>query len=363
MIVEAGPQTGSVLASVGTALGAHTYPQPVITAAFGALVVPDPERRGLLERLHAAAGVRTRHLALPLEAYPALDGFTAANEAFVAVALELSEQAVRRALAAAGVRPSDVDLVVSTTVTGVAAPSIDARLVPRLGLREDVKRVPLFGLGCVGGAAGVARVHDHLVGHPDDVAVLLSVELCSLTVQRDDDSTANLVASGLFGDGAAAVVMLGASRAARLGVRGPAVVATRSRLYPDTERVMGWDIGGTGFRVVLSASVADVVAEHLGRDMKGFLADHGLGVDQVAHWVAHPGGPKVLQAVQASLELPDGALDRTWTSLADVGNLSSASVLHVLAATLADVPPGTGEPAVLLAMGPGFCAELVLLRW
>jgi alkylresorcinol/alkylpyrone synthase len=193
--------------------------------------------------------------------------------------------------------------------------------------------------------------------------VLLSVELCSLTMQRDDDSTANLVASGLFGDGAAAVVMVGARRAERLGLSGPAVVATRSRLYPDTERVMGWDIGGTGFRVVLSASVADVVAENLGRDMKAFLADSGLGVDEVVHWVAHPGGPKVLQAVQSALELRDGALDRTWTSLAEVGNLSSASVLQVLSATMADAAPGTGEPAVLLAMGPGFCAELVLLRW
>jgi alkylresorcinol/alkylpyrone synthase len=357
------PGSGSVLVSVGTALGEHAYPQAVITAAFGELVVPDPERRGLLERLHAAAGVRTRHLALPLAAYPELDGFTGANEAFVAVSVGLGAQATRAALSAAGLSAGDVDLVISTTVTGVAAPSLEARLVPVLGLREDVKRLPLFGLGCVGGAAGVARAHDYLLGHPDDVVVLLSVELCSLTVQRNDDSTANLVASGLFGDGAAAVVLVGARRAARMGVPGPVVVATRSRMYPDTERVMGWDIGGTGFKVVLAASVADVVAEHLGRDMKAFLGDHGLAVEQVAHWVAHPGGPKVLYAMQSALGLPDRALRRTWDSLAAVGNLSSASVLHVLAATMSDVPPGSAEPAVLLAMGPGFCAELVLLRW
>jgi alkylresorcinol/alkylpyrone synthase len=357
------PGGGSLLASVGTALGEHAYPQEVITSAFGSLVVPDPERRGLLERLHAAAGVRTRHLALPLEAYPALDGFTGANQAFVAVAVELGARAVERALADCGLTAADVDLIVSTTVTGVAAPSLEARLVPVLGLREDVKRLPLFGLGCVAGAAGVARVHDYLVGHPDDVAVLLSVELCSLTFQRDDDSTANLVASGLFGDGAAAVVMMGERRAAAVGSTGPRVRATRSRMYPDTERVMGWDVGATGFRVVLSATVADVVAEHLGRDMKAFLADNGLGLDEVGVWVAHPGGPKVLQAMQGALELPDGALDRTWRSLAAVGNLSSASVLHVLEATLAEVPVGAGTPAVMLAMGPGFCAEMVLLSW
>jgi alkylresorcinol/alkylpyrone synthase len=281
----------------------------------------------------------------------------------VSVAVDLGARAVERALAGCGLGAADVDLVMSTTVTGVAAPSLEARLVPRLGLREDVKRLPVFGLGCVAGAAGVARVHDYLVGHPDDVAVLLSVELCSLTFQRDDDSTANLVASGLFGDGAAAVVMVGERRALEMGVHGPTVRATRSRMYPDTERVMGWDVGSSGFTVVLSASVAEVVAEHLGRDMKSFLSDHGLGLDQVGVWVAHPGGPKVLQAMQSALELPDGALDRTWRSLAEVGNLSSASVLHVLEATMAEVPVGDGRPAVMLAMGPGFCAELVLLRW
>jgi alkylresorcinol/alkylpyrone synthase len=348
---------------VGTALGEHVYPQEVITEAFGALVVPDPERRGLLERFHTAAGVRTRHLALPLEAYPALDGFTASNEAFVRIAVDMGAQAVDSALAAVGLEPSDVDLVMSVTVTGVAAPSIEARLVPRLGLREDVKRLPVFGLGCVAGAAGVSRVHDYLVGHPDDVAVLLAVELCSLTVQRDDASTANLVASGLFGDGAAAVVMVGARRAAEVGIEGPCVLASRSRMYPDTERVMGWDVGGSGFRVVLSASVADVVAEHLGRDVKEFLADHGVEQADVGHWVAHPGGPKVLLAMQSALQLPEGALEPTWRSLAAVGNLSSVSVLHVLADTMRAAPRRTGDPTVMLAMGPGFCAELVLLRW
>lgn len=349
--------------AVGSALGAHRYPQAQITAAFGALVVPDPERRGLLERFHAAAGVSTRHLALALEDYPGLDGFTGANDAFLRVGTDLGAHAVRSALEQAGLQGSDVDLIMSVTVTGVAAPSIDARLVPILGLREDVRRVPVFGLGCVAGAAGIARVHDYLVGHPEDVAVLLSVELCSLTVQRDDPSTPNLVASGLFGDGAAAVVLVGERRAESMGIAGPVVVASRSRFYADTERVMGWDVGGSGFRIVLSASVADVVEAHLGQDVKEFLVDHGLERTDVAHWVAHPGGPKVLEAMQRTLDLPAGALDVTWDSLRDIGNLSSGSVLHVLRDTMAAHPAGTGAPAVLLAMGPGFCAELVLLRW
>jgi alkylresorcinol/alkylpyrone synthase len=351
------------IASVAPALPPHRYDQGQITRMFADLVAPDAERRVLLERVHASAGVRQRFLSLPLEAYQDLDGFGDANDAFIEVGTSLARRAVGQALDDAGLAAADVDVILVTSVTGIAAPSLDARLVPLLGLRTDVKRVPVFGLGCVAGAAGIARLHDYLVGHPDEVAVLVSVELCSLTVQRDDASTANLVASGLFGDGAAAVVLVGERRARAMGSEGPDVVATRSRFYPDTERVMGWEIGGTGFRIVLAASVAEVVETNLGDDMKVFLADQNLAVPDIARWVAHPGGPKVLVAVQQALDLPDGALRHAWESLAAVGNLSSSSVLHVLHATLDDEAPPAGSHGVLMAMGPGFCAELVLLRW
>ena len=368
----------SVIAAVGSAVPDHRYPQEQITEAFAEVVLGDAhDRLPVLRRLHSSARVETRHLALPLADYAGLDGFTASNDAFIEVGLLLAERAVGQALAEAGLEPEDVDLIVSTTVTGVAAPSLDARLVARLGLRPDVKRVPMFGLGCVAGAAGVARLHDYLLGHPDEVAVLVAVELCSLTVQRDDTSMANLVASGLFGDGAAAVVMTGAARAPRPAVAGqvagqigvpvgaarPVVVASRSRMYPDTERVMGWDIGTTGFRIVLDATVPDVIEKYLRPDVDAFLAEHGLVVGDIGTWVAHPGGPKVLEAMQRCLELDEGALGLTWESLAAVGNLSSASVLQVLQATLARRSPPAGSHGLLLAMGPGFCAELVLLRW
>ena len=352
------------IAGVHGVTAAHAYPQAEITAAFAAVVTPSGSQRALLERIHAATGVTRRHLALPLDDYADLDGFGAANDAFIRVGLELGEQAVLGALASAGLDAADVDLVFSTSVTGVAAPSIEALLAQRLGLRPDVKRIPVFGLGCVAGAAGIARCHDYLLGHPDGVAVLLSIELCSLTVQRDDASMPNIVASGLFGDGAAAVVLVGANRSS--GSPGPRVVASRSRLYPDTERTMGWDIGGSGFRIVLAASVADVVERYIGDDVAGFLGDHDLKVPDVSAWVCHPGGPKVLEAMEQALDLRDGQLDVTWRSLARIGNLSSASVLHVLADTLAgrEAPaPERGTPGLLLAMGPGFCSELVLLEW
>lgn len=354
----------SRIAAVSAVVAEHRYEQRAITDAFAELVLPANGDRRLLDRLHEATGVQTRHLALPLEDYVAMRGFGPANDAFISAGTTLGARAVSGALAAAHLDASDVDLVMACSVTGIAAPSIDARLVPLLGLRPDVKRVPVFGLGCVAGAAGVARLHDYLRGDPDGVAVLVAVELCSLTVQPDDDSLPNLVASGLFGDGAAAVVMVGERRARELGLTEvPQVVATRSRFYPDTERVMGWDIGASGFRIVLAASVADVVEEHLGEDVRGFLEDHDLKISDVARWVAHPGGPKVLHAVQRALGLDDGALDVTWRSLAAVGNLSSASVLHVLADTLDAPAPAPGEHGLLLAMGPGFCAELVLVRW
>jgi len=352
----------SKVATVAVALPEYRYDQAEITEMFRGLVLPAGGSTALLERLHGNAGVERRHLVLPLEAYAGLNGFGAANDVFIRAGVDLGARAIVDALAQAGLSATDVDLIVATSVTGIAAPSLDALLVPRLGLRTDVKRIPIFGLGCVAGAAGVARVHDYLLGHPDDVAVLLSVELCSLTVQRDDTSTANLVASGLFGDGAAAVVMTGARRAAAVAP-GPDVVATGSRFYPGTERVMGWDIGGTGFRIVLDASVADVVGEHLAEDMKAFLSTQEIDISDIARWIAHPGGPKVLSAVQQALALPDEALRHARSSLAAVGNLSSASVLHVLACTLDDPAPDPGSYGVLLAMGPGFCAELVLLRW
>ncbi|MGH3328605.1 MAG: type III polyketide synthase [Streptomycetales bacterium] len=350
------------LAAVHGVLPPHRYAQREITEAFADMCLSRPGDRRLLERFHAAAGVGTRHFALPLDRYRTLEGFGQANGAFIDAAMELGEQAVKGALAEAGLTAPDVDLIVATSVTGIATPSIDARLVGRLGLREDVKRIPVFGLGCVAGAAGIARLHDYLRAWPEQVAVLLSVELCSLTMQRDDASPANLVASALFGDGAAAVVAVGEDRARSLGCAGPRVVATRSRLYPSSERVMGWDIGGSGFRIVLDASVADVVEEYLGRDVGAFLDGNGLSTGEVGTWVCHPGGPKVLEAMQRALRLPAGALERTWRSLEQVGNLSSASVLLVLRDTMAAGRPAPGEPGVLLAMGPGFCSELVLLR-
>jgi alkylresorcinol/alkylpyrone synthase len=352
--------------SVSGVLPEHRYPQSELTHSFTHDLLRGAVDEAVVGRIHANAQVQWRHLALPKERYGELEGFTESNDAFIEVGVELGARAVTDALKAAGLTPQDVDLIVSATVTGLAVPSLDARVAALTGMRPDVVRVPLVGLGCVAGAAGVARLHDYLVGHPGGVAVLMCVELCSLTLQRDDVSMANLVASGLFGDGAAAVVAVGSDRAPALGetlgVPQPDVIATRSRLYPDSERTMGWDVGSSGLKIVLDSNVPVLVSRYLGEDVTGFLLDHGLTQDDIEWYVAHPGGPKVLEAMQEALGLEREALQVTWDSLARIGNLSSASVLHVLADTLADRPPRPGSYGLMLAMGPGFCCELVLLR-
>ena len=337
----------------------NRYSQEEITDAFVDVIATGgglDER--VLRRFHANAGVEQRSLALPLDQYATLADFTQANDLFIEHAVRLGSRALVDALKAADLTPTDVDLVICATVTGFAVPTLEARIAAQIGMRPDVKRMPLVGLGCVAGAAGLARLHDYLVGHPDDVAVLVTVELCSLTVQRDDMSVPNLVASGLFGDGAAAVVASG--RPASGG--GVDVIDTRSRLYPDSERTMGFDVTSGGLRIVLDAQVPTVVSHYIRDDVDGFLHDHGLTRSDIGWWVCHPGGPKVIEALESALELPRQAVQLTWDSLARIGNLSSASVLHVLEDTLRERPPAPGAWGVVMAMGPGFCSELVLVR-
>lgn len=343
--------------AVRSAFPAHRYPQAELTSKVADLCGLDPEGRALLERLHSRAGVDHRHTVLPLDGYEGLRSIELANDRYVEEATDLGERALRAALDAAGLTGSDLDLLIVTSVTGVAVPSLDARLIPRLGLRPDIKRLPVFGLGCVAGAAGLARLHDYLLAWPEHRAALLAVELCSLSWPMTDVTVADLVVTGLFGDGGAALVAAGAR--AGDGVR---IVASRSEVYPESVDTLGWRLGAEGFRIVLTAELADVVERRLTGSVTSFLAEHELTVDEVDLWVCHPGGPKVVDAVQNSLKLPDCAVELSRRSLAEVGNLSSASVLHILEKTIERTPP-PGSTGLMIGLGPGVSVELLLLRW
>ncbi len=347
------------ISAVGKAFPPHYYDQGELLSALKAEWSREHHNPARLDRLHRNVLVGGRHLALPIEEYDDLDTWGKANDAWIRVAQDVGAEAVRDGLDRAGLGVADIEALITVTVTGVATPSLDARLMNRLGLPPSVRRIPIFGLGCVAGAAGISRAADYVRAYPDHAAVLLSVELCSLTLQRQDLSIPNLIATGLFGDGAAAVVVTGDA----LPSSGPRVLATRSVFYPDSEEVMGWEVSERGFGIVLSADVPRMVTDNLRGDVDRFLADHGLERRDIASWVCHPGGPKVLQAMEESLELDSDALAVTWRSLREVGNLSSTSVLLVLQETMAEHRPAPGSYGMVAAMGPGFCSELVLLRW
>ena len=350
-----------VLRSVGRALPQNYYPQEVISAALWKEWDGSDEGRARFERIHRSVGVRGRHLALPMEDYRALDSFSKMNDKWIERATDLGEEAALSALSQAGLSPTDVDHIFFTTVTGIASPGIDAKLINRMSMRADIRRTPLFGLGCVGGAAGLARAADYLRAFPSHTALLVSVELCSLTLQLKDQSVANVIASGLFADGAAAAIVSGGEKASE--PRLPRIVASRSMFFHDTEQMMGWHIGDTGFEIVLSAGVPDLVRNKLRQGADSFLDEYGLSRRDIKHWIAHTGGPKVLQAMEAALEVPRCSLQRSWKSLASIGNLSSASVLFVAADFLEANVARPGDYGMLLSMGPGFCSELVLLQW
>jgi alkylresorcinol/alkylpyrone synthase len=347
------------IASIATAFPANYYSQEEILTELGEQWGGTPHVISRLRSFHQRAGVDARHLALPKADYVQFKGFSARNREYVRIAVDLGAEALSGALTEAGVLPSELDHLFFVSVTGVATPSIDARLVNRLGLNPLLRRTPIFGLGCVAGAAGLARAADWVKAYPQSTVALLAVELCSLTWQPEDLSVPNLIASSLFGDGAAAVVLRGSAKPAS----GPKILASRSVFYPGTEEVMGWDIGSQGLKVVLSAGVPELVAQNVAGDVDRFLGAHGMSRSDIDHWVLHTGGPKVLTAFESALALQDGALALSWQQLKRNGNLSSASVLMVLRDTWRERKPAPGTHSVLMAMGPGFCSEMVLLEW
>jgi alkylresorcinol/alkylpyrone synthase len=347
------------IAGVASALPAHLYHQKQISDAlieYWGAKLNAPDR---LRRIHCRAGVDVRHLAFSLEQYRQFSTWGQANRAWLKVSEELGTKAIDAVLERVGLIRSDIDALYTVSITGVASPSLDARLANCMGLRSDIKRTPIFGLGCVGGAVGLVRAADYVRAFPNQVAVLLSVEICSLTIQLDDLSIANIISSGLFGDGAVAALITGGVAAAE----GPEIIRTKSVFYPETEDMMGWDISEKGFRVILSPKLPEFIRSRFAADVDCFLNENGLHRKDVGSWVIHPGGPKIIEAVESSLGLRDSELQASWDCLSHCGNLSSGSVLKVLEEVIAGRRPRPGTFGVIAAMGPGFCSEILLVRW
>ncbi len=349
--------------SASSALPPHYYTQQQVFAALNEQWKGKLDNPELLARFHSRVGVDGRYFSLPLEAYTDLDRWGKANAVWLEVAEDLGEKAITCALQRAHMDKSAIAALLTVSVTGIASPSLDAHLVNRMALPTHTRRTPIFGLGCVAGASGLAQAADYVRAYPDRAAVLLSVELCSLTWQRGDLSVANLIACGLFGDGAAAVVVAGSDFPLHGTSTGPEILDAACNFYPGTEQAMGWDISEEGFRIVLSPEVPAIIRQHLPQDVDGFLAQHGLKRSDIGSWIMHTGGPKVLEAMSGSLGLPDRACAASWDCLRRVGNLSSASVLLVLEDVMLHRRPAPGTWGLLAALGPGFCSQLLLLRW
>lgn len=351
----------SYLIDIETAFPKNYYEQDELIASMKKLWETkffNPDR---IEQFHRNVLVGGRHLALPLERYNELKSFEEKNNAWLEVASDLAYESTKNLLERFNLKASDISLLASTTITGIAVPSLEARLMNRLPFKNSTKRMPLFGLGCLAGAAGLNRVFDYLEGHPSEAAIFISVELCSLTLQPDDFSVANLVSTGLFGDGGAAVLMVGRdhplAKSAKMKWKGGL-----SRFFPDSERVMGWDIVDTGFKIVLNKNVPEITLRELPSMTSDFLSEYRATTSDLNFFMAHPGGPKVLEAMETALGLTKGGLEVSWDSLKRFGNMSSTSVLFITKETI-KAPRPKGSLGLMAAMGPAFCAELGLYEW
>lgn len=353
--------------SVATARPEHVLPQSEAREFCRALFSgahADIER---LLPVFESAQIDERRISVPPEWLYAEHTFAEKNARYVEVALDLAETATRSALARAGVAPREVAHILFASTTGLATPSLDARLMNRVDFSPHTRRTPVWGLGCAGGASGLARAAEFSAAAGGAPVLAIALELCSLTFQKDDLSKSNLVATSLFGDGAAAAVV--AAENGRGGARGdrrepgPEIVAARSTLFPDSLDVMGWEVNDGGLKVIFSRDIPSIVRESVRPNAESFLTEQGLSLGDVRHFVAHPGGTKVMAAYEEAFELSDDALRHAREVLRTSGNMSSPTVLFVLERFLDDDSVRAGDWGLLTALGPGFTSELVLLRW
>lgn len=341
------------LLALATAVPEHVLHQPEIQRRLGSLFRERAEEAARYLPVFDNAGIDRRYSCMPLDWYEGDHSWSSRNPLYLERAVDLLEEATRECLQRAGLAPPDVDGIVVASTTGIATPSLDALLMERLSFRRDVFRLPIFGLGCAGGVLGLARAARLAQAAPDERLLFLVVEPCALTFCRRDQSKSNIIATALFGDGAAAALV-------GCGGDGPRLAASGEYTWQQTLDVMGWAVEDDGLRVIFSRDIPSLVRERFRPALDGFLARHGLVLGDVDAWVCHPGGAKVMDALEDVLECQRGSLDHSRSVLRDYGNMSAVTVMFVLERVLQN--GGIGRRAVMSALGPGFTAGFLLLE-
>ena len=347
----------ATIAGAATAVPPHLLTREVVKQCIGDVFSLDGMRLEAIRNVIDNSHIDQRHSVFPVEYVIEPRPLAQINIEYRQKAVELGLEATASALARAEMSPSDIDLLITVSCTGVMIPSLDAYIATEMGFRSDVRRLPITELGCAAGAAGLGRAWEYVNAFPDRTALLVAVELPTLTFQRKDFSQANLISAVLFGDGAAGVVVTGRE------APGPRIIASECFLFPDSLDAMGFDLRDSGFHIVLSKDVPQLIRERVKGLADGFLARQGLRRDDISAFLLHPGGQKLLSFMEAELGLTSADTEISWDVLRRFGNLSSASVLFILQETMArrEMPPESY--GLLMAFGPGFTAEMILLQW
>ena len=343
----------AALVSLATSVPPHQFHQKQILEAATAVMADRYPEFETLSSLFANTGIRHRYGVKPIEWYLERRGWPERTQAFLEGAEALFVDAARKALSRAELSAGDIDTIVTVCSTGIATPTLEARVARQLGFRSDVSRVPVFGLGCAGGVSGLSIAARLAQSRPGTNVLLVALELCTLAVRHDELTKANIVAASLFGDGAAAIVL-------RAGDGGTTRVdSSGEKLWPDTLGIMGWSVDPEGFGVIFQRTIPDFVREHLGPAVAEIVARMELSLGDIDRFICHPGGAKVIAALERALSLEQGALDHERDVIADYGNMSAPTVLFVLERALAQ---GLPSRSLLTALGPGFTASCVALR-
>ncbi len=355
--VTNGYQSPCAIVASATALPPYTITREDVKVYMGR-VFDIPERR--LEAMMSIvdnAQVHNRHSIFPLDYTIEPRPLSKTNNEYIEHAVKLGREAAEKCLERAGLKPADIDMIITVSCTGFMIPSLDAHLINLMGFRSNVRRMPFTELGCAAGAMALGRAADYLQAQPGANVLIIAVELPSLTFQRKDISQANLISSILFGDGAAAVVVTGKP------APGPKILGSETYTFPDSLGAMGFDLRDSGFHILLAKDVPEMIGEKIGGLVQDFLDRQGRKREEIKGWILHPGGARLLGNVEKELGLCKCDTQPSWDILANVGNLSSATILFILHEWLYKRPLQTGEYAIAAAFGPGFSAEFLLLQW